>query len=383
MRGRRVAKHNLILVLAIIVASLLVYVYASYAPYPFNPFASMVFGYEGSKIYLDKICVKGECYSVDSSKPYGASTWIMAADHWDIDPDAECDGFQNFAGTVDTNGKFEQTPLGTPIVDSVEWTKTYVEGDKIVSKKFRGQIWYFDHVINLMTRVDECVLYGVGYTEKGDPVRDATIGFWVHVENWAPEGNNTPQNFAAILGVEVIDVKVYHVEDGRRVEGMAPGMTVHLNFHKGQMLALKGRESISGAEYKQYLESTQPDISPDQNLSKDAYFELHISELGALGAGWFDEWHEPVVEVKLRVHVLKVDSWIAIQKRHTPPEPPDWSEINPFQEIAEWVNKTFGISAAIVGWAIIGIIIFLLFMFAMIIVVFVAARLGVRVKGGG
>jgi len=47
------------------------------------------------------------------------------------------------------------------------------------------------------------------------------------------------------------------------------------------------------------------------------------------------------------------------------------------------MSKTFGIPAAIIGWGIVGVILFLLFMLAMIVVVAVAVRLGVGVKGGG
>jgi len=382
MKLRKKQKTALLLVLAL--APIIIFAATKGIP----TLASMVFGYEGSKIYVDKVCIHGDCYPVGSAPPPGASEFRIASDNWNIDLDDECGGMQNFVGSADTNGKYEQTPLGMPIVDQVEWTKQTVdEQGNIVHKKFRGQIWYFDHTITMMTRVDECQLGGlVTYsTEKTSPVRDATVGFWVHVENWAPEGNNTPQNFAAILGVEVIEVKTYYMKDGQMVEGVAPGTSVHVDVFPGQMLSLKGRESISGREYKAYLESAQPDISPDPNLSKDAYFEIHISELGAMGGAIFDEWHEPVVQVKLRVHVLKVDSWIAIQRRGEPPRPPDWGEANPFQGIAEWISKTFGIPLSIAGWALLFIFLFFVFALVLIILGAVAVNLGVRgaVRGGG
>ena len=381
--GSRLKRGNMLYaIFLLILATLSVFLFTKYGmPY----MSSIIFGYEGSKIYLDKVCVEGRCFSVGSPKPPDASAWDITPDHWNIDLDSHCDGMQNYAGSIDTSGKYEQTPLGTPIVDSVEWTKTIQEGDQVVNKKFRAQIWYFDHTITFMTKVDECIYLGVGTSEKAPPLRNVKSGFWVHVENWAPEGNNTPQNFAAILGVEVVDVKHYYMKDGQMVEGVPPGVSIHENFHVGQMLALQGRESISGKSYKQYLESEEPDISPDPNLSKDAYFELGFTEFGANGAGWFDEWHEPVVQVKLRVHVLKVDSWIAVQKRHTPPKSPEWGTMNPykwFEEFGKWLSKTFGIPLSIAGWAILFLFLFLAFCITMILIGAFAARMGMRGSSG-
>mgnify|MGYP000241631993 CR=1 FL=1 len=382
--GSRLKRGNLLYsMVLLILATASVFIFAKYGiPY----MSSMVFGYEGSKIYLDRVCLEGRCFSVGESKPSGASTWSITPDSWNIDLDAECDGRQNFAGIVDTNGKFEKTAIGTPIVDSVEWTKVYDEGDRIVRKKFRAQVWYFDHVITFMTKVDECLLFGVGTTEKRSPLDNARAGFWVHVENWAPEGNNSAQSFAAVLGVEVIDIKIYRRgKDGQMVEGIGPGMTVHANFHVGQMLALQGRESISGKLYKQHLESEEPDITPDPNLTKDAYFELGFTEFGAAGGGWFDEWYEPVVQVKLRVHVIKVDSWICIQKKSEPPKPPTWGWWDPYQWVqgfSEWFSKTFGIPLSIAGWAILFLFLFLAFCITMILIGAFAARMGMRGSSG-
>jgi len=101
--GSRLKRGNMLYaIFLLILATLSVFLFTKYGmPY----MSSIIFGYEGSKIYLDKVCVEGRCFSVGSPKPPDASAWDITPDHWNIDLDSHCDGMQNYAGTVDTSGK--------------------------------------------------------------------------------------------------------------------------------------------------------------------------------------------------------------------------------------------------------------------------------------
>lgn len=366
---------------------------------------SLVQGYEGGKVYFYGVDMDYRGSRVvwkisDPVPPHGItpSSWTFKYDYFNVDPDEEAAGWQNLIGVVSTSGMFERTYYGALVSDGpVRWTVERALPDGRVERKtFEAKVYYAVSTLYLYTRVDENVFLGIGSTEKCDPVRNTLVALWVRVNNWAPLGNNTPQNFAAILGVEVMDVRVWETDtDGSGMklrEGVPEGASVQLGFHRGQMLAMyRDWDSFSmglsseprpGPDFLLTLRQGQPDISPSPDLTKDVIVALPLTEFGAKSTtcGWFDKWTPPLVEVKLRTHILKVDSWIAVQKRGEPPRPPIVG-VNPWtlwEGLTKWVAETFGVPLSVAGWAaLILIIVFLLVVFALLSI-FVALKLGVR-----
>ena len=361
---------------------------------PYATFEGIVMNYEGRRIV----------YRLGDPEPsqINPSSWIFAADHFNVDPDAHADGWQNFKGHVDVVARPMLNRLGGWISDPVTWEKTYVEGDKEITKKFEARIYYFETYLYFDTHVDENVFWGAGTTEKGSPIRDTVVPVRIHIEKWSPKGNNTEQSFAAILGVEVTEVnKYYFDEQGNKVEGYGPGSVTRLSFFEGQMLAMypdwesfinqKAASPQSSEEFLMKLKQEKPDISPSPSLRKDVIVALGFDEFGAKDStcgggvcGWGGEWTEPGVEIKLTIHVLVVDSWICVRHKPAPPEPPPnvytgkLPHLKMLEDLANWISGTFGLPFSVALWVAIGILLFALFLIAMIVVIAIAIRLGVR-----
>jgi len=361
---------------------------------PYATFEGIIMNYDGKRIV----------YRLGEPKPseINPSSWTFAADHFNVDPDAPADGWQNFKGHVDVVARPMLNRFGGWISDPVTWEKTYVEEDKEITKKFEARIYYFETYLYFDTHVDESVVWGAGTTEKGSPIRDTIVPIRIHIEKWSPKGNNTEQSFAAILGVEVTEVNKYFFDkQGNKVEGYGPGSVTRLSFFKGQMLAMypnwesfisqRATSSQNPEEILTKLKQEQPDISPSPSLRKDVIVALGFDEFGAKDptcgggvCGWGGEWSEPGVEVKLTIHVLAVDSWICVRHRATTPEPPPnvYTGVLPhlkfIEDLANWIGDTFGLPFNVALWIAVFIFLFALFLIAMIIVMAVAIRLGVR-----
>ncbi|MGC8974179.1 MAG: hypothetical protein ACP5KY_08260 [Thermoproteus sp.] len=402
-RARRHRVSSLILLVSIVgsmssTAALALFFFDRAGLLPFQ----IIPGYEGTKLIFASYEVGSIHYRLGDPPP--AQQWRFTADYFDVDPDQPADGMQNLIGAgLQTNGMVEKTQYGTVISDGpVRWTKTYTEGDKIVTKTFEARIYYFTHSFSLYTRYDEQLVLGIGTTEKGCTVRDSRLGLYTSVTNWDPRGNNTAQNFAAILAVEVADIKYYETDStGARLrEGMPQGAVASLGIATGQTLAMYSDLGAGtggaitgtlGREYIQYLQQENPDISPDPRLRREAYVFIPINEYGAKGASscqvalWFDAPKNPLAVVTLRIHVLKVDSWISVQTRgstYQPPLPPQarcvtWIDCW-FIDTAQWLSETYGVPLQIAGYIVIGVLVFFFFLFLLLLLVIVAVRAGVR-----
>ena len=359
-------------------------------------------GYEGSKMAFASYEAPGVAYKLGDPPP--REQWQFTADYFDVDPDDPYSGVQNLIGAgLQTNGMAERTSLGTLITDGpVRWTKTYEEDDRVVTKTFEARVYYFDHKFSLYTRYDEKTFLGIGVTEKGCTVRNGRIGLLVSVTNWQPLGNNSEQNFAAVLGVEVIGIKYYETDaTGARLrEGMPQGAVAALGIATGQTLAMYSDLGTGtygaipgsiGREYIRYLEQSNPDISPSESLRRTVYVFIPIDEMGAKGmsscdfAYAWDNPKNPLVEVTIRVHVLKVDSWIAIQQKGEPYQPPLPSNVRCytpidcwFIETSQWLSEKFGVPLQIAGYVVIALIALFVFLLLMILLIAIAVRLGVR-----
>jgi len=361
-------------------------------------------GYEGTKLAFASYEAPGVAYKLGDPPPPGAQQWRFTPDYFDVDPDAPASGVQNLIGAgLQTNGLIEKTGLGTVISDGpVRWSVTEDRGDRVVRKTFEARVYYFTHSLSLYTRYDEQLFLGVGVTEKGCPVTDARVGLYASVTNWQPLGNNTPQNFAAILAVEVLQIRYYETDSsGARLrEGLPPGAVASLGVAEGQTVAMYSSLGAGtggaiqgglGPEYISYLRQANPDISPDERLRRDVYFFIPINQFGAKGVSdctfaWlFDAPKNPLAAITLRIHVLKVDSWISVQTRGAPYEPP--LPPNPycagpidcwFASAGRWISETFGVPLQVAGYVVLAILVFFFFILMLIILVAVAVRAGVR-----
>lgn len=360
-------------------------------------------GYEGSYMQIAGYATNfpnSLVAKVGDTKPEGASQWELSPNYLNIDPDAQADGVQNLiVSGLSYNGKVEMTPYGTVISDGpVKWSKTWTEGDRTFTRRFEARIYYFTHKLYMTTKFDENLFLGIGTTEKGCPVQNAKVFIYLSAVNWQPLGNDTTNTGAWILAVEVAEVRYWKTDNsggGARIsEGLPDGSTASLGFAQGQTLTLSesmtelGGNGVLGREYIAELSQRQPDrVSPDPRLRQAAYVSLPINELGAKGGNCYFAspllvGNNPLVDITLRVHVLKVDSWIAVQTRGSeprPPNPPGGTEDNPvligWNNMVRWFGETFGLPLQISGYILIALII--MFIAGTLFVTFIA--LAVRV----
>jgi hypothetical protein len=148
-----------------------------------------------------------------------------------------------------------------------------------------------------------------------------------------------------------------------------------------------------GPEFIGLLQQQNPDISPDTDarLRRDAYVFIPVNEFGAKGASscelafLFDAPRNPLAVITLRIHVLKVDSWISVQTRgqpYVPPLPPNQRCVTPldcwFLDTSRWLSDAFGVPLQVAGYVVIAAIALFVFLLLMVILVAVAVRAGVR-----
>ena len=339
---------------------------------------------------------------VGDPAPPRASEWTLTPTYINVDPDEYANGVQNLiAAGLSASGRIETTPYGTVISDGpVKYTKTWQEGDKTYTKTVEARIYYFTHKLYLTTKFDENLILGIGTTEKGCPVQSATVYLHSSVVNWLPQGNDTADTGAWILAVEVAEVKFWRTDNtgsgARLAEGVPDGATASLGIAQGQTLALSasmaelgGPAGVLGPAYIAELAQRQPDrISPDPRLRSSGYVAIPISSFGALGGNCFASsiflvGNNPLADITLRIHVLKVDSWIAVQTRGSeprPPQPPGGVD-NPvliwWRDTTHWLSERFGIPVQIAGYVLIAMILFFVFLFLLVLLVAFAVRAGV------
>lgn len=334
--------------------------------------------------------------------PAEASEWTISPSYINVDPDEYASGVQNLiAAGLSFNGRIETTPYGTAISDGpVKYTKSWSDDGKIYTKTVEARIYYFIHRFYLTTKFDENLFLWFGKSEKGCPVQSAAVYIHTSVVDWMPRGNDTTDTGAWILAVEVAEVKYWRTDNtgsgAKLAEGVPDGATASLGIAQGQTLPLSssmkelgGPSGVLGPSYISELTQRQPDrISPDPRLRSSAYVPIAISSFGALGGGCYSPnpllvGNNPLAEIALRVHVLKVDSWIAVQTKGSEPKPPQppGGESNPFliwwRDLTYWFSTTFGVPIDIAGYVIIAIIVFFVFLFLLILLVAFAVRVGV------
>jgi hypothetical protein len=278
---------------------------------------SIVPGYEGVKFYWRGIKYNGQLWTDNMPPPQGASVWNFGADNLNLDYDDAYNGVQNLLVEAQTNGQLEKDTWGNTLSKTVSWDVLVREtSTEKVTKKIQAEVYYFIIDTSFSTRVDEGVGAPFFNTERYTPWKDFVLYAEVDAYNWNKfEGNLTDENFACLLGVEVVNW-----------EYTAQGDKFHFepNFQGGQSLTMY--TSIDGSPIVPMLpeQAYGRDIMPDPNARSTAFIKLPFGKLG-VEAAWNEGFQSGVVHVKLRVHVLKVNKWICVQTyggTYTPPPYP-------------------------------------------------------------
>ena len=301
---------------------------------PFSVSDEISFGYEGAKLYFDGtsrqadygINIPAFTYRINEAafpQPVGANSRSFGRGGFNVDPDDDpIDKLQNLVGLVNTNGRYETFPNSLkPLTTSIEWDKvlaTYPNGTKQI-KHVKAQAYYFLAQIVVETKVDE------GYTpffhtEKDGWWTDFGLVLVTHVNNWDPLGNKT--SWARILGVEVAAV-----EEKQRTKAVYDSL-----FAQGQMLplyktfedAVGKKSSITGQNSQVKVQnSVNQELDPSGgDLVETGYVLLPYASFGVKAQLFDSDWAPPQQVITFRIHVLKVDEWIAVQSVGSKFEPP-------------------------------------------------------------
>lgn len=346
-------------------------------------------GYEGAKLFISGMVYNNILYTQTSSKPYNSEEWSVSDDSWVVDFDSKYSGMQDLCVNIKSSGVVQRKEFsGEPLSDKVSWQYRGNDG-KI--HQIDAKIYYFLCEIEIKTDVDEefWAPYIVKNTEKNNPVENVGIIFltkvnYFNIINSIDKEKGNYSSFASVLGVEVYDIK--------RPEETIPkehlkSLTYNVNFHKGMMLALYSNVECYGSGYSNptsnefFASSKGSELRPSDRLSDYAYFKLYLNEYGVSAS---DGWTPPTTMVTLRIHVLKVDDWILLQKQNVDPAPePIVRPIGGLIEILglDKLALALGIPAYILF--IIFIILLVLFIGGIFLILFVsiALRLGVTRRG--
>ncbi len=287
------------------------------------PPLSMIHGYEGSKMYFEGVSSPYVEWRMGDPPPEGASVWNFNRDSINIDPDEHLDGIQNLLGSINTNGQIERSAFGE-ITDTVSW----IVNQDGVRKRVEASIYYFIHDISLHVKVDEGWDGIVWKTEKDSPWRDFQLIFEVYINEFKVEGNLTNESFTAVLGVEIVGWS--WARDGGT-------MTLVTGFQRGQLLAMYDDRELDSVDIDD-IEGSDP--KPSQ-FSRRVYVNIPFAEFG-ISAGIFDSYVVDVLHLRVRVHVLKIDKWILLQKRGEEYGAPTTTEsyTNPLDNM---LNGIFGV----------------------------------------
>ena len=292
-------------------------------------------GYEGAKFYFRGVKYGGKVWTDDMPAPSGASVWNFQHDSLNLDPDAAVDGVQNLIVSTSTNGQVEKNPFGDILSKTVEWEVVVSQNTTMkVTKKIRATVYYFTVDQSYTTRVDEGLGAPYVNTEKYTPWKDFVLYGEVDAYNWNRfDGNLTSENFACLLGVEVVNW-----------EYTSPGRDFRWepNFQGGQMLTMY--DTVGGSEIRPLLpeQAKGSDIKPDVNSRSTAFVNLAFGKVG-VETSTFGSWEPGMVHLKLRVHVLKVDKWLCIQTyggTYTAPPPPGPTP-NWLSDLFSWFTSPF------------------------------------------
>ncbi|RLF14882.1 MAG: hypothetical protein DRN06_06475 [Thermoprotei archaeon] len=305
-------------------------------------------GYEGTKLIFEGVSFSNNyhiasipykvVYHRGDPEPEWAEIWSFSEDSFHIDPYDPADYWQDLKGFVSVNTQLERDAWGNPRVDSVEWE---VKIDEEHTKKIRASVYYFIHTIHIETKIDETQWMGwITHSERDDPYHDLTLYLRAFVHVWRFDGNLTDENFAVILGIEVLN---YDVKGEQIVweNEFDPGGMLWMYDTWSEATGGVGTPSRSFNYVKSSLKGV--DVVPDPSLSNEVIFKLHWARLGVQATD--SRWSNLDAVIKIRIHVLKVDKWLLTQQHGGVVEPePDVSPnplVNWWENIVKLIDNMF------------------------------------------
>ena len=366
MKGRKTSSHRLYLALALILASLLVYAYASYAPYPFNPFG-LIPPFEGLNSGIEGVEVYGRFYRIDQGLPSGYR--FLANDPHTIILEKDTSPFYGVAQVrVEVGEPREVNEWFTQPQKVHYWVKV----DESEFVEVEGEVVEYE----LHVTVSAINVFGVDEWFSGEKI-------WISLTSltwnraYQKQGADYGQAWEAPIAAVIESFELRDGGEHYKVEPSLAGRWITLYESPSQV----GTVSDLGVSLGRDLNSTLAgDPAPDTRIKRTAYFALTLADFGV--TDHLVQMNAPVADYVIKVYALRIGKFTYTNPDNTP-----WGQRQPEQDwldqFIEFMSKTFGIPAAIIGWGIVGVILFLLFMLAMIVVVAVAVRLGVGVKGGG
>ena len=365
-RHRRSRSSGLLITsLAFLLILLAVYAYASYVPYPFNPFSSgIVPSFEGLNAGVEGFSVDGRFYSIGGSAPTGYK-WI-SDDPRNAVLERDRDFFYSTARVrIEVSQPKEVKDWFTQPQKIHYWVRTG-ESEFV---EVEGEVVAYE--IHITVSSLDCE--GIDEWFNGERIWIALASLtWDRAyQKW---GADYGRAWEAPIAAVITEFKILEAGEHGEIEPSVSGrwFTLYTSPEAGGTIGDLGLSV--GADLNASLAG---DPSPDTRIRRVAYIPITLSEFGTTDHwGWIDT---PVADYTVKVYAIRIGKFTYTNPDNTP-----WGQRQPHKAWLEifydWMVDTLGIPASIIGWGIVGVILFLLFMLAMVVVVAVAVRLGVGVE---
>ena len=306
--------------------------------------------------------------------PSGWGEWNVGVHSFTVDPDHRLDGVPDLIGEV-TDAELApecRDLLGNP---KPAYKITYKVGDVEVE----AGIYYFLFVIKVWTQWESGWEGIVWHTERDGYYGETPLYLRLAVNVWALGQEGDYRNFAAILAVECLDLKMGKVTDeGKAVDSISdldpldlPKGTYHasspsptigseFNYWVREGDTLRAFDMSYAKQIAQAIKQQTPPeevLAPDPRLPESLIISLNLHEFGPGGSNNDD----PMLLMLVRVHVLKVSEWTGVRRAPVPVG-------TPFR--AKWwmsfwkafFKQLFGIdlpewAANVLGWLMVAVIV--------------------------
>ncbi|MEM3426127.1 MAG: hypothetical protein QXW42_04180 [Thermofilum sp.] len=351
--------------LLILMGAVFLFLYVRFMPAPFNPFAILP-TFEGLSSGVEGATIDGSFYRIDQPLPEGYR-WLANDPHSAI--------LEKHRNPLMAPGQV-RVEVGQPRrIDELftvgrkvhYWVK--VSDTQFV--EVEGEIVTYE----LHATVSAINVFGIDEWFSGEKV-------WISLTSltwnkaYQKVGADYGQAWEAPLAVVIEGYEVRDAGEHYKVEPSMSGRWVTLYDSPRQ----EGTISDLGlSSYADINQSLAGDLSPDSRLRRTAYFAFNLADFGVTDHFLWSS--APVVDYKLKIYTLQIGKFT-----YTNPDKTPWGERQPEEDwidmFLKWFSDTFGVPLSIAGWAVLGIILFVVFTLAMIFIVAVAVRARVEVREG-
>lgn len=181
------------------------------------------------------------------------------------------------------------------------------------------------------------------------------------------QGAEYGQAWEAPLAVIIESYSIRDAGEHGKIEPSVSGRWITLYNSPEQKGTISDLGVLMGANLN---ESLAGDPSPDTRIRRTAYFAFTLTDFGVEDhLLWFSA---PVADYKLKIYALRIGKFT-----YTNPDKTPWAQRPPEKDIFDWIAEALGLPASILGWGLVIILLFMMFMIALVIVAAVALRLGV------